>query len=222
MASKVFHSTRRVRNRLDRQDPVGRLLELGGRKKCRRPFTVELVRVWLERFWRLIVRKVSFAVGSVPRGELDQCRIFVNFGAEPHAEDAAAVGRKRAKSPVGPLRELGGRKKCRLRSYVLGALAERLRPQRCEARQELHVRRPGHDQGSVAGLDDVARLLVVLVDRLYSIPLRQELCNRVVLGDGGLFELLRLLGCCQCHAELKRQLLGNVGDRPGHRLLLLI
>ena len=141
----------------------------------------------------------------------------MNFGAEPHAEDAAAVDRTRAKRVEGRFRELGAQKKCRLHSYLVGALAERLRPRRCEARHEPHERRPGHDQGSVAGLDDVARLLVVLVDRLQSVPVRQELGNRVVLRDGGLFERLRLLRCCQCQAESKRQLLGNAGERRGHR-----
>ena len=50
--------------------------------------------------------------------------------------------------------------------------------------------RYGRNKEQIAGLLELDGLLVVLVGIISSVPLRQELGNRVVLRDGGEFELL--------------------------------
>ena len=76
------------------------LRHLCGREERRRGGTVQLLRVWLERFGRLIDRKAPPALGRVIEGKFDQSRIFGVFAAVPSAGRIAAVGRKHAKDEL--------------------------------------------------------------------------------------------------------------------------
>ena len=122
------------------------LRHLFGREERRRGGIVQLLRVWLELFGRLIDRKAPPALGRVIEGKFDQSRIFGVFAAVPSAGRIAAVGRKHAKDELGVDLEHEQVGRGLVVRGVVGELDARQRPQRCEGRHGPHGRQRVHDQ----------------------------------------------------------------------------